>query len=131
MDRNIYFDEDCKIRILDTDKLDASKALQGNSSKFISNMQQLQDSVAKYVAAIDQQVERVEVENLRAVGLRNKMAAMHEERRQKQQEMQQVIKERQQELNRLLVEEQSLMRVRAEQESLLSKLADASSYGSS
>jgi len=29
---------------------------QGNSSKFISNMQQLQDSVAKYVAAIDQQV---------------------------------------------------------------------------
>lgn len=69
-------------------------------------MQQLQDSVSKYVAAIDQQVmggwcctlhdlpvrgrtttnmcsqllqvERVEVENLRAVGLRNKMAAMHE-----------------------------------------------------
>jgi len=34
-------------------------------------------------------------------------------------------------LCRLLVEEQSLMRVRAEQESLLSKLADASSYGSS
>lgn len=79
--------------------------MQDNSSKFISNMQQLQDSVAKYVAAIDQQVcvtgllqarclsqfppafepvacalqvERVEVENLRAVGLRNKMAAMHE-----------------------------------------------------
>lgn len=30
--------------------------VQDNSSKFISNMQQLQDSVAKYVAAIDQQV---------------------------------------------------------------------------
>jgi hypothetical protein len=31
-------------------------AMQDNSSKFISNMQQLQDSVSKYVAAIDQQV---------------------------------------------------------------------------
>jgi hypothetical protein len=34
-------------------------------------------------------------------------------------------------VSRLLVEEQSLMRVRAEQESLVAKLADASSYGSS
>lgn len=32
---------------------------------------------------------------------------------------------------RLLVEEQSLMRVRAEQDSLVAKLTDASSYGSS
>jgi hypothetical protein len=89
--------------------------VQDNSSRFISNMQQLQDSVSKYVSAIDQQVwtmtsysieslccvqlitntsakycnfvaelqvERVEVENLRAVGLRNKMAAMHEVRHQ-------------------------------------------------
>jgi hypothetical protein len=30
--------------------------LQDNCGKFVSNMQQLQDSVAKYVAAIDQQV---------------------------------------------------------------------------
>lgn len=30
--------------------------VQENSNKFSSNMQQLQDSVAKYVAAIDQQV---------------------------------------------------------------------------
>jgi hypothetical protein len=30
--------------------------LQDNSSRFVSNMQQLQDSVTKYVAAIDQQV---------------------------------------------------------------------------
>lgn len=35
--------------------------MQDNSSKFISNMQQLQDSVAKYVAAIDQQVTFTEV----------------------------------------------------------------------
>lgn len=30
--------------------------IQGNCATFISNMQQLQDSVSKYVAAIDQQV---------------------------------------------------------------------------
>ncbi len=32
------------------------------------------------VGGVDVQVERVEMENLRAVGLRNKMAAMHEVR---------------------------------------------------
>lgn len=78
--------QDCRIRILDADKLQASRSLQvselqqrpciliaglasctpltthvphhmqDNSSRFVSNMQQLQDSVTKYVAAIDQQV---------------------------------------------------------------------------
>lgn len=35
------------------------RTMQDNSSRFVSNMQQLQDSVTKYVAAIDQQVTYV------------------------------------------------------------------------
>ncbi|WIA11528.1 hypothetical protein OEZ85_011639 [Tetradesmus obliquus] len=129
MDRGIYFDQDNRVRILDVDKFKASQALQDNCGKFVSNMQQLQDSVSKYVAAIDQQVERIETEKLKAVGLRNRVAAMQEERRHKQQELLQQLNEKQQELDRLLVEEQSLQKVRATQESTIAKLLDASSTG--
>eukprot|EP00878_Enallax_costatus_P015576 GHUV01016316.1.p1 GENE.GHUV01016316.1~~GHUV01016316.1.p1 ORF type:complete len:132 (+),score=56.03 GHUV01016316.1:935-1330(+) len=129
MDRDIYFDEDYRVRVLDVDKYNASQALQENCGKFVSNMQQLQVSVSKYVAAIDQQVDRIETEKLKAVGLRNRVAAMNEERRQKQQELQQLLKEKLQELDRLLVEEQSLQKVRADQESTIAKLTDASTGG--
>ncbi|KAF6264980.1 intraflagellar transport particle protein 20 [Scenedesmus sp. NREL 46B-D3] len=129
MDRGIYFDQDNRVRILDVDKFKASQALQDNCAKFVSNMQQLHDSVAKYVAAIDQQVERIEYEKLKAVGLRNRVAAMQEERRHKQQELQQQLNEKQEELDRLLIEEQSLQKVRTTQESTTAKLLDASSTG--
>lgn len=47
---------------------------------FVNSVQQLQDTVGKYVAAVDHQVERIEAEKLRAVGLRNRVAALHEVR---------------------------------------------------
>jgi intraflagellar transport protein 20 len=102
--------QECRVRILDLDKLNACKGLQDNSAAFASNMQQLQDSVSQYISTIDQQVratvcagasahwvaasvrwtklralrcaqvERIETEKLKAVGLRNKVAAMHEVR---------------------------------------------------
>eukprot|EP00879_Flechtneria_rotunda_P032658 GHRR01035911.1.p2 GENE.GHRR01035911.1~~GHRR01035911.1.p2 ORF type:complete len:109 (+),score=34.07 GHRR01035911.1:495-821(+) len=78
MDRGIYFDEDNRVRILDVDKYAASQTLQDNCQKFTSNMQQLQDCISKYLSAIDQQVDRIEKEKLKAVGLRNRVAAMHE-----------------------------------------------------
>jgi hypothetical protein len=42
-------------------------SVQDNSSRFVSNMQQLQDSVAKYVAAIDQQVILGELDGIPVV----------------------------------------------------------------
>eukprot|EP00879_Flechtneria_rotunda_P010239 GHRR01010705.1.p2 GENE.GHRR01010705.1~~GHRR01010705.1.p2 ORF type:complete len:132 (+),score=51.42 GHRR01010705.1:495-890(+) len=129
MDRGIYFDEDNRVRILDVDKYAASQTLQDNCQKFTSNMQQLQDCISKYLSAIDQQVDRIEKEKLKAVGLRNRVAAMHEERRRKQQALQQLLNQKQQELDRLLVEEHSLQKVRADQDNMIVKLTDASSSG--
>jgi len=53
---------------------------QENCTAFVGSVQQLQDTVGKYVAAVDQQVGRIEAEKLRAVGLRNRVAALHEVR---------------------------------------------------
>lgn len=126
-DRGIYFDENYHIRVLDVDKFNASKALQDNCNVFRQNIQQLQDLVTKYVTAIDQQVERIDSEKLKAVGLRNKVAALSEERKRKQKEQEQVLAEKQEELERLLLEEQALIKVKQEQELLIQKLSDSTS----
>mmetsp|Transcript_8222 Transcript_8222/g.14095 ORF Transcript_8222/g.14095 Transcript_8222/m.14095 type:complete len:135 (+) Transcript_8222:1388-1792(+) len=126
-DRGVYFDEDYQIRILDVDKFDASKALQDNAHVFITNIGSLTGLVDKYISQIDQQVERIETEKLRAVGLRNRVATLEEERRRKQKEQERFLSEKQEELERLLTEEQSLLRVKQEQELLIAKLSDSSS----
>ncbi|KAF5830736.1 intraflagellar transport protein 20 [Dunaliella salina] len=98
-----------------------------NTNIFITNVQQLTALVEKYLSQIDQQVERIEAEKLRAVGLRNRVAALEEERRRKHKEQERLIGEKQEELERLMTEEQSLMKVKQEQELLISKLSDSSS----
>ncbi|EFJ49364.1 intraflagellar transport protein IFT20 [Volvox carteri f. nagariensis] len=126
-DRGVYFDEDFHVRILDVDKYTASKSLQDNTNVFISNINNLQSLVEKYVSAIDQQVERLEAEKLKAIGLRNKVAALSEERKRKQKEQERMLGEKREELERLQMEEQSLIKVMGEQEILIQKLTDSSS----
>lgn len=125
-DRGVYFDEEFQIRILDVDKYGASKSLFDNTHIFINNIQNLQGQVEKYVGAIDTQVEKLEQEKLKAVGLRNKVAALSEERKRKQKEQERMLAEKQEELERLQMEEQSLQKVKGEQELLVQKLSDSS-----
>ncbi|KIZ01035.1 intraflagellar transport particle protein 20 [Monoraphidium neglectum] len=122
----VYFDEDCKVRVLDVDSYKSSKSLQEECGVMVSSMEQLQATVDKYMAAVGQQVDRIEAEKLRAVGLRNRVAALHEERRRKRQELLQLLQEKQEGLDRLLVEEESLRRVRQEQDLMIAKLSDPS-----
>lgn len=127
VDRGIYFDEDFHIRILDVDKFNASKSLQDNCGVFVDNIVGMTGLVDKYVKDIDLQVEKIEAEKLRAVGLRNKVAAQAEERKRKDKEQQRLLTEKQEELERLQMEEQSLIKVKQEQELLIAKLSDSSS----
>jgi len=127
VERGVFFDEEYQIRILEVDKFNLSKGLQDNTNIFITNVQQLTALVEKYLSQIDQQVERIEAEKLRAVGLRNRVAALEEERRRKRKEQERLIGEKQEELERLMTEEQSLIKVKQEQELLISKLSDSSS----
>jgi hypothetical protein len=56
----------------------ATPLAQDNSNAFVGSVEQLHETVGKYVAAVEQQAERIEAEKLRAVGLRNRAAALHE-----------------------------------------------------
>jgi intraflagellar transport protein 20 len=82
--------------------------------------------VDKYISSIDQQVERIESEKLKAVGLRNKVASLEDERKRRQKEQARIFEEKQEELERLMMEEQSLNKVKSEQEVLIAKLSDSS-----
>ncbi|GMH38501.1 hypothetical protein BSKO_06385 [Bryopsis sp. KO-2023] len=121
----IYFDDDFRIRIFDVERLEASKGLQENSFKFLDKVGQLQDTVKQYMALIDQQAEKIEAEKLKAIGLRNRAAAMEEESRRKRADMRLSLSEKQEELERLQVEEMSLMKLKQEQELMMAKLSDS------
>jgi intraflagellar transport protein 20 len=97
---------------------------QENCTLFVDDVQQLQATVGQYLAAVDQQVARIERDKLWAVGLRNRVAALHEERRRRRQELVQLLQEKQEELDRLAAEEESLQRARQEQELMINKLSN-------
>uniref|UniRef100_A0A7R9VMR7 Intraflagellar transport particle protein 20 n=1 Tax=Chlamydomonas euryale TaxID=1486919 RepID=A0A7R9VMR7_9CHLO len=124
--RGIYFDEDYNIRILDIDKFNQSKSLQDNCNVFVNNIQKLNTVVEQYILSINTHVERIEAEKLKAVGLRNRVAALEEERKRRQADQERLVAEKQEELERLMCEEQSLLKVKQEQELLITKLSDSS-----
>mmetsp|Transcript_36264 Transcript_36264/g.102492 ORF Transcript_36264/g.102492 Transcript_36264/m.102492 type:complete len:138 (-) Transcript_36264:237-650(-) len=126
----ITFDESYRIRVLDTDKYESTRQMQEQAENFVSKIAELNDVVKNYVHLIDQQAERIEKEKLRAVGMRNKVATMEEERKRKEKDLKNVIAERQEELESLTIEYESLVKAKNEQELLISKLSSSSSSNS-
>jgi hypothetical protein len=53
---------------------------QENSAIFASRTADLRDALSGYVASVERQAARVEAEKLRAIGLRNRVAALREAR---------------------------------------------------
>mmetsp|Transcript_28033 Transcript_28033/g.70413 ORF Transcript_28033/g.70413 Transcript_28033/m.70413 type:complete len:134 (-) Transcript_28033:56-457(-) len=121
----ITFDENYRIRVLDTDKYEATKEMQGQTEAFVSKISELSEVVKKYMELIDQQAERIEMEKLRAVGMRNKVATMEEERKRKEKDLKAMTAEKQEELERLNVEYESLVKAKTEQELLIGKLSSS------
>uniref|UniRef100_A0A7S1X5G1 Intraflagellar transport protein 20 n=1 Tax=Tetraselmis chuii TaxID=63592 RepID=A0A7S1X5G1_9CHLO len=122
----ITFDENYRIRVLDTDKYESTKEMQGQTEAFVNRISELSDVVKKYMELIDQQAERIEMEKLRAVGMRNKVATMEEERKRKEKDLKALTAEKQEELERLNIEYESLVKAKNEQELLIGKLSSSS-----
>lgn len=124
-DGGVYFDDDYQIRVFDLKRLGASQELQSNATSFLDKAGQLQDTVEQCLSSIDNRAKSVEEEKLRAIGLRNRAAAAEEESKRKRKELRLLLSEKQEELERLQVEEQSLVKLRQEQELTIAKLSDS------
>ena len=70
--------QECRIRILDAQTHAASCALRDGGGAFAAGLQRLQEAAGAYLSAVERQAARIEAERLRAVGLRNKVAALQE-----------------------------------------------------
>jgi intraflagellar transport protein 20 len=124
----VTFDDDVRIRILDADKHAASTRLRNNCSTFNDKVEELQSLSDKYVNVLEKVASRIEDEKLRAVGLRNRVAALQAERDQHKKELGRQIAEKQQILESYELEERSLAMVIEEQETQMARLKGTSVY---
>lgn len=69
----VFFDDEYRIRVLDLERLSASKSLQTHCDKFVNRVDRLQEASSRYLAAVEQRAERIEAEKLAAIGLRNQV----------------------------------------------------------
>lgn len=120
------FDNETRIRILDADKAAASTRLRDNCVQFNDRVEELQNLSDKYVNVLEKVAGRIEDEKLRAVGLRNRVAALQAERDQQKKELSRQVEEKQQTLDRFEQEERSLEMVIEEQETQMARLKGTS-----
>lgn len=122
----VTFDNETRIRILDADKAAASTRLRDNCVQFNDRVEELQNLSDKYVNVLEKVAGRIEDEKLRAVGLRNRVAALQAERDQQKKELSRQVEEKQQTLDRFEQEERSLEMVIEEQETQMARLKGTS-----
>lgn len=122
----VTFDNETRIRILDADKAAASTRLRDNCAQFNDRVEELQNLSDKYVNVLEKVAGRIEDEKLRAVGLRNRVAALQAERDQQKKELSRQVEEKQQTLDRFEQEERSLEIVIEEQETQMARLKGTS-----
>lgn len=125
----ICFDREYQVRILDADKCEATQRLQQGCATLSSKVEQLNGLVKTYLEILDKQAGKIETEKLKAIGVRNAVATIEEDRKRKSKELLTQLDDRQQQLERLNIQEASLLRARHDQEVVIAKLTDSNAHG--
>jgi intraflagellar transport protein 20 len=118
----ITFDEEYRIRVLDAEKYEASKSFRDNCAVFGSRVDTLKDMAQEYSQVLQRAAKSVEAEKLRAIGIRNRVAALREEREANKTEMDSLRAEKHRMLDSLGEEAKSLQLILDEQEAQLARL---------
>lgn len=120
--RLIMFDADYNIRILDADQHAASARLRDSCAALDAHVHEVGETAASYIRSFQRVAACVEAEKLRAIGLRNRVAAMHEEEERERAELEMAKAIKQTQLEGLRQEGRSLQKVSQEQEAQLARL---------
>lgn len=129
-DVGICFDQDYQVRVLDAHKYEATQRLQQGCVTLTDKVEQLNGLVRKYLDVLDKQAGKIETEKLKAIGVRNAVATLEEDRKCKSKELHTLVDDKQQHIERLNVQEASLMRAKHDQEALIAKLTDSTAHSS-
>merc|ERR1711939_165408 len=124
MSGNISLDDSGQIRVLPADKYEEAEKLGTECNQFLSKITEFNTLVNNVVDAVDAQAKIIETEKLKAIGYRNKLDGEEEAKAQKVSELNSIIHERKAEHERLTAQYESLLKVEAEQKTLIDKLSN-------
>lgn len=124
----ISFDQEYQVRILDAGKYEATQRLQQNCVTLTSKVEQLNGLVQTYLKILDKQADKIEIEKLKAICVRNAVATLEEDRKRRAKDVLTQLDDKQQQLERLNIQEASLLRARQDQEALIAKLTDSTAH---
>ena len=119
---SITFDDNNNIRVLEESLFNDCQMMQTESYEFINKMKKFEEMVGSLVEVLDGQAGKIEQEKLKAVGIRNQVENESENRKKKQQELEQLINEKRAELERYTYQLESLMKVEEEQRQRIERL---------
>ncbi|KAJ3145884.1 Intraflagellar transport protein 20 [Geranomyces michiganensis] len=119
----VTFDEFSKLRILDPSQFEASEQLKEECQDFTTRTGTFNDIIQMFMRLMDEKAGQIEREKLHAIGLRNRAERQAEGRKRTHGQMQALIKERQAELDRLILQAESLQKVQQEQASLIDSMS--------
>ena len=122
----VSFDGEYKIRIFDEDKAKRSHELETECANFTSKIEDVSGKVNSLLDVLDTHAGRIDVQKLRAIGLRMSCENEAENRVRQQRTMQAILSEKRNELDRYNGQYLSLQRIDGEQKLQLQKLTSSS-----
>jgi len=120
----LSFDEFHRARVLDAQKYKDSEALQQECAQFMQKVSHFEKLSTNLLTVMEAKSKLIEEEKLKAIGKRIQVERQAELRKRKQKELQALVTEKQQELERYIVEYESLLKLEQDQKVLLDKLSN-------
>jgi intraflagellar transport protein 20 len=121
---SITFDEEGRIRVLDSEKFKQTKQIEEECTAFVSKLGQFNETVQKLVEMLDDSAAKIEDMKLKAIGQRNRAESAKIELKRERVNLKALILEKQNELRRYTVQLESLQQVEMEQRTLIESLSN-------
>ena len=121
----VSFDENYRIRVLDVEKFEHTEELGEACGSFVSKNQEFGRLISSIVEVIDANAKKIELEKLKAIGMRNLVLTERENRDQQRRGLQALIAEKTAELDRVHKQHNALVQVEADLKARIDRLGDS------
>ena len=111
----IFFDEMCKVCVLEPEINDQTNQLKSECQEFVNKIFQFQTIVNNVIGTVDMLAAEVEKEKVKAIGARNLLKSMAKQREAQHQQLHALIGEKQVQLERCNLHYNSLLKLESEQ----------------
>eukprot|EP00039_Didymoeca_costata_P002004 m.56909 g.56909 ORF g.56909 m.56909 type:complete len:138 (-) comp11067_c0_seq3:1159-1572(-) len=118
-----FFDEVSRIRVLDTTKHQETVELRDEAKDFTERIEQFHGTAGDLIEMVTNLAKLVEEEKLNALGTRNLVNSVSQQRDRDKQQLLEQTAEKQIKIERLRVEYSTLLKIQQEQEQMMESFA--------